>query len=320
MGILFSFLSMKKRMVIALGGNALIQKGQKGTIYEQFANMRRITPSLIRIIQSGWELVLSHGNGPQVGYILLQNELTRKVTPAMPLGICVAETQGFIGYMMQQCIKNEFVRKKINKEVVTLITKVLVDEHDLLLTHPTKPIGPYYTSQQAQKMKQDGYQMIQQQQGWRIVVPSPDPKTIVEGSVIKKLLEQGVLVIAAGGGGMPVIQKTDGTLDGLEAVVDKDLAVERLAEQIDAELLLILTNVEKVYLQYNSPQQKDIDTISLKEIKKLYENNEFPPGSMGPKIHAAIRFLEQGGKKVIISHIDHAWDAFQEKTGTIIVQ
>jgi len=311
---------MKKRAVIALGGNALIANGQKGTIYEQFSNTRKSTQSIVQMIKKGWDVVITHGNGPQVGAILLQNKVAKDITPAMPLGICVAESEGLIGYMIQQSLSNALKREQMDKPVIALVTQVIVDKNDPSLSHPTKPIGPYYTEDEANQMKKDGYQMIQQSKGWRMVVPSPDPKRIVEGNIIRKMLDDGIIVIASGGGGMPVVEKDGWGLDGLEAVVDKDLAAERLAEAINAELLLILTDVEQVYLHYDTPKQKALDTISLSELKKYYKDDLFPPGSMGPKILASIRFLEYGGKKVVISSIEKGWNAIQGKTGTIITK
>jgi carbamate kinase len=311
---------MRKTAVVALGGNALIKQGQKGTIYEQFANTREISKLFVKMIKNDWNIVITHGNGPQVGAILLQNDLAKNVTPPMPLGICVAESEGLIGYMIQQCLSNSFKNEKINKDVVTLITQVLVDENDPSFSNPTKPIGPYYNEIKAEELKKKGYKVTKQAQGWRMVVPSPDPKSIVEGDIIKKMLEDDVIVIASGGGGMPVIEKEGWGLDGLEAVIDKDLSSERLAEAINADILLILTDVEKVYLDYNTKNQKSIDQITLEKIKEYYDRKMFPPGSMEPKILAAIRFLEFGNKRVIISHIEKGWEALNGKTGTHITR
>jgi carbamate kinase len=309
---------MRKKAVIALGGNALIKQGQEGTIYEQFANTREISKSIVKIIKEGWDVVVTHGNGPQVGSILLQNDLAKDVTPPMPLGICVAESEGFIGYMIQQCLSNSLHKGKIDRPVVTLITQVIVDENDSSFKNPTKPIGPYYFDDEVTELKEEGFQVKEYADGWRIVVPSPDPKSIVEGKIINKMLDDDIIVIASGGGGMPVIEKKGWGLDGLEAVIDKDLASERLAEAINAQLLLILTNVEKVYLNYNTPKEKALNKVSLSDLKKYNNEGHFPEGSMGPKILAAIRFLETGGKKVIISHVDKGWEAFKGLTGTHI--
>lgn len=309
---------MGKKAVIALGGNALIKKDQEGNIHEQFANTREISKDIVRIIQDGWDIVITHGNGPQVGAILLQNDLARDVTPAMPLGICVAESEGLIGYMVQQCLSNALKKANVKRPVATLVTQVLVDEDDPSFKDPTKPIGPYYSDDEIDNVREEGYTFKKFDDGWRMVVPSPDPKKIVEGKIIKKLLDDNILVIASGGGGMPVIEKEGWGLDGLEGVIDKDLASERLAEQIDAELLVILTNVEKIYLNYGKTDEKALDKVSLEEIKKYYKEGHFPEGSMGPKVLAAIRFLESGGKKVIISHVDKGYSAFVGKTGTHI--
>jgi len=238
----------------------------------------------------------------------------------MPLGICVAESEGFIGYMIQQCLSNALHKANIDRPVVALITQVLVDEDDDTFKNPTKPIGPYYSEEEIDEIKEEGFKVKEFKDGWRILAPSPDPKSIVEGDIINKMLDDNIIVIATGGGGMPVIEKEGWGIDGLEAVIDKDLASERLAESIDAELLLILTNVEKVYLNYNTPEQKALENVSLKDITKFYAEGHFPPGSMGPKILSAIRFLEYGGKKVIISDVEKGWEAFQGKTGTHITK
>ncbi len=311
---------MSKKAVIALGGNALIKDDQEGTINEQFSNTREICKSIVKIIKDGWDVVVTHGNGPQVGAILLQNDLAKDVTPPMPLGICVAESEGLIGYMVQQCLSNALQKAGIDKPVVTLITQVLVDEDDPSFTNPTKPIGPYYSDEEVDQIINEGYKVKKQSDGWRIVVPSPDPKCIVEGDIINKMLKDNVVVIASGGGGMPVIEKEGWGLDGLEAVIDKDLAAERIAEAVDAKLLLILTNIEKVYLNYNTPSQKALDKVTLKDLKRYYEQGHFLEGSMQPKILSTIRFLESCGKKVIISDVEKGWDAFQGKTGTHITK
>lgn len=311
---------MGKKIIIALGGNALIKKDQTGTIHEQFANTRKVSTSIVKMIQQGWTPVITHGNGPQVGAILLQNNATRDTIPPMPLGVCVAESEGLIGYMIQQCLKNAMTNNGIDNHVATIITQVLVDKNDPSFLNPTKPIGPYYPEEKSEQLKKDGYNLTKLEKGYRIVVPSPDPKKIIEGPVIKQMIDQDITVIAAGGGGMPVVQKEGWGLDGVEAVVDKDLASEKLAEAIQADTMLILTNVEYVYLGFNTDHQQKLTNSTVNEIKKYYEKNEFPPGSMGPKILAAIRFLEWGGKKVIISDVDHAWEALQGGTGTHITQ
>ncbi len=310
---------MNKRAVIALGGNALIKKEQKGTIYEQFANTRESCRSIVQMIKENWDVVITHGNGPQVGALVLQNQKAKDITPEMPLGICVAESEGLIGYMVQQCLLNALKREQIDKSVIALITQVIVDPNDPSLTNPTKPIGPYYSEEESFEMLKQGYHMTKQPRGWRMVVPSPDPLRIVEGGIIRKMLDDDIIVIASGGGGMPVIEKEGWGLDGLEAVVDKDLAAERLAEAVGAQVLLILTDVEKVFLYYNTPRQQPLDKVTYNELKEYYLSGHFPPGNMGPKILAALRFLEFGGDRVIISNIEQGWEALQGKTGTLIV-
>jgi len=222
--------------------------------------------------------------------------------------------------MIQQCLSNALRKEGIKKDVVTIITQVLVDDNDPAFENPTKPIGPYFDERQALKLLKDGYQMTKQKNGWRIVVPSPDPKAIVEADVIKNLLDSGVIVIAAGGGGMPVVERKGWGLDGREAVVDKDLSAERLAEDIGANVLLILTDVPHVYLNYGSEKQRALKEVKLEEMRKYYEDGHFPAGSMGPKVLAAIRFLENGGERAIIADIDHAWEALKGETGTHITK
>jgi carbamate kinase len=310
----------KKTAVVALGGNALVKEGQKGDIHEQFANTREVSTHIVSMIKKDWKVILTHGNGPQVGAILLQNNLSRDVLPPMPLGVCVAESQGLIGYMIQQCLTNALKKEDIDIPVASVITQVLVDKKDPSFKNPTKPIGPYYEQKDIKQLEKDGYTLKEFSKGWRIVVPSPDPISIVEKKAIKQLIDDEILVVAAGGGGMPVVEKKDWVLDGVEAVVDKDLASERLAEDVQADVLLILTNVERVFLNYNTDKQEALETVSLSEVKKYYEDGHFPPGNMGPKILAAIRFLESGGKKVIISHVECGWQAFKGETGTHITQ
>ncbi len=311
---------MKRKAIVALGGNALIKKDQEGDIHEQFANTREFSRSIVKMINKDWNVVLTHGNGPQVGAILLQNNATADVLPPMPLGVCVAESQGLIGYMIQQCFSNELKKQGLDRPVVTVITQVVVDVDDPSFKNPTKPIGPYYGKDKVERLRKDGYNLKEFSEGWRIIVPSPDPISVVEGDVVKKMLDEDIIVIAAGGGGMPVVDKPGWGIDGVEAVVDKDLASERLAEGIDAELLFILTNVEKVYINFNKEGEKALDNVSLEEIKRFYNEGHFPEGSMGPKVLAAIRFLEAGGKKVIISHVERAIDALEGRTGTHITR
>ncbi|MEA2054078.1 MAG: carbamate kinase [Candidatus Thermoplasmatota archaeon] len=309
------------KVVVALGGNALIKPGQKGTSEEQFATAMQSVNNIVKMIKNGWEVAITHGNGPQVGSILLQQDVAKSVIAPMPLDVCVAQSQGQIGYMIQQCMLNSLALNGIKKNVAAIVTQVLVDENDPAFKNPTKPVGPTYKYDEALLRLKEGYIMGRQKGGWRIVVPSPDPITIIEGETIKKLTDDGVIVIAVGGGGIPVVKKGGKTvkIEGKEAVIDKDLASERLAAVINADLLLILTNVECVYLNYGSENQKRLKKVKLSEIKKYYHQGQFSPGSMGPKILAAIRFLENGGERAIISSIGNAWKAIEGKTGTQIV-
>lgn len=309
------------KVVIALGGNALIKRGQKGTSEEQFETTMKSVRDVVKMIKEGWDVVITHGNGPQVGSILLQQDVAKGAVPPMPLDVCVAQSQGQIGYMIQQCMLNSLASSNIKKSVASVITQILVDEDDPAFENPTKPVGPVYRYDEALLRLKEGYILTQQRGGWRIVVPSPDPIAIVEAEAIKKLIDSGVIVIAAGGGGIPVIRnKKSEKIEGREAVIDKDLASERLATEINADVLLILTDVDAVYLDYGSENQKKLGEVSLKEVEEYYRQGQFPPGSMGPKILAAIRFLHNGGKKAIISSIENAWNAIEGKAGTQIVK
>ncbi len=308
------------KVVIALGGNALIKRGQKGTSEEQFETTMKSVQDIVRMINEGWDVVITHGNGPQVGSILLQQDVAKGAVPPMPLDVCVAQSQGQIGYMIQQCMLNSLASSNTKKSVASVITQVLVDENDPAFENPTKPVGPVYRYDEALLRLKEGYILTQQRGGWRIVVPSPDPISIVEAEAIKKLIDSGVIVIAAGGGGIPVVRSEKGSIEGRKAVIDKDLASERLATEIGADVLLILTDVDAVYINYGSENQKKLGKVSLKEVEEYYRQGQFPPGSMGPKILAAIRFLENGGKKAIISSIENAWNAIEGNAGTQIVK
>ena len=268
------------------------------------------------MIKNGWHICITHGNAPQIGALLLQQKTAIKYTPAMPLHVLGALTQGEIGYIVQQCLFNEFRQQGIKRKIATIITQVLVDEKDEAFKNPTKPIGPIYSESEAEKLRKQ-YVMGKVEGGWRILVPSPKPISIVEADIIKSLMEEGIIVIAAGGGGIPVIKK-DERLQGVDAVIDKDLASQKLANEIGADILLILTDVEYVYLNYGEKNEKALKNVSVNEIEKYYEQEHFPPGSMGPKIEAAINFIRNGGKETIITTIEKAWDALEGRTGTHI--
>ena len=306
--------------VIALGGNAIIPEGGKGTIGEQ----RNLTNDTMRqvadLISSGRKVVLTHGNGPIVGNIVERNEAIKDRIPPMPLDVCGADSQGGIGYMIQQGLRNELEARQLSGEVVSVISQVVVSKNDRAFHHPTKPIGPFYSREDGDRLAlEKGWVMMNDaDRGYRRVVPSPMPLEIVEASVISRLLAAGTVVIAVGGGGIPVVRE-DGRLTGVEAVIDKDRAAAVLARNADAERLIILTNVEEVYIRFGQPDQEALGEIRLSEIRKLYEAGEFPPGSMGPKIEAAMDFLESGGSSVIISHARRLLDACEGKAGTRII-
>jgi len=268
------------------------------------------------MIKAGWQVVITHGNGPQVGAILLQQKMTKDLVPPMPLHVCVSLTQGQIGYMIQNCLVNELKKNGIKREVATVITQVVVNADDEAFKNPTKPVGPVYSEEEAKEMEKC-YQMGKYENGYRILVPSPKPISIVESAIIKKLIEDGTIVIAAGGGGIPVVEE-GGVLRGVDAVIDKDLASEKLASQINADDFLILTDVDEVYLNYGAPNARKIEDINVEEIERYYEEGQFPPGSMGPKVEAAIKFVRNGGRETIITSIERAWDALNGMAGTHI--
>lgn len=311
----------KKTAVVALGGNAITQPGQEDTIANQFANTRRSLDGIVELARDGFNLVVTHGNGPQVGNALLRIELARGKAPILPLGVLVADTEGGMGYMIEQSLQNRLRAEKIDRPVVTIITQMLVDQNDSAIDDPTKFIGQFYTEEEAKlydrtrrwRMKKDA------DRGWRRVVPSPVPHHAVEAPTIKKLVKEGTIVIAGGGGGIPVYIDSHGNYEGLDAVIDKDLASAVIAREIDADILASLTSVDKVAIDFGRPNQKDLDTVTLSQVKGYYDEGHFPPGSMGPKIEAAIKFLEGGGRMVAISSLTNARKAVHGEAGTRIV-
>ncbi len=310
---------MAKTIVVALGGNALIKKDQKGTVYEQFANSREALSEVVELINEGHNVVLTHGNGPQVGNIIIRTEAALGKAYDIPLGVAVAESEGEIGYMLQQTLQNKLRQAGIKKNAVTVLTQVVCDKNDPQLKNPTKPIGPFYSKKEISKLKKRGIKIIEDSgRGYRRVVPSPIPRDVVEKEIVKLLLEKGVAVIAAGGGGMPVYLDENGNYEGIDAVVDKDLASAVLGNSIGAQELIILTSVEFIYEKFNTPQQKPLRKLSVKKAKKLMERGEFADGSMKPKVKAAIQFLENGGERVIITSLGKMLQARKRKTGTEI--
>lgn len=313
-------------LVIAFGGNAFQTKGEKGTPEDYWRNAYRSAEFLIRIIEEGYKIAITHGNGPQVGIIAewMMAGLKMKNLPPMTLDIAGSMTQGWLGYLLQQSLYNKLLEKKLLgtkvKGVVTIVTRVLVDKNDPAFQNPTKYIGPWYEEEEAKRISKElGWVMKPDPRGgWRRVVPSPDPIGPVEIDAIKRLVKEGFVVIASGGGGIPVISE-DGVMKGVEAVIDKDLAGERLATALGASTFLILTDVEKVYLNYGKPDQKPIDIMTVSEAKKYLEEGHFKPGSMGPKVLASIRFIENGGKLAIIGHLNKAYEALKGESGTRII-
>ena len=312
-------IKMGKTIVIALGGNAIKKAEEEGTAEQQLRNVKITCKHILEIIKRGYRVVITHGNGPQVGNLLIQQEEASKLVPPQPLDILGAMTQGQIGYMLQQTLINYLREEKLNIPVATIITQVLVDKDDPDFNNPSKPVGPFYTRKEAEKLiEEKGYIIKKVKPGrkaYRRVVPSPDPIEIIEKDVIKMLVEAGFIVIASGGGGIPVIDQ-NGQLRGVEAVIDKDLAGERLAEIVDADIFLILTDVEKVKLNFRKPNEKDLDKLTIAEAEKYLEEGHFLPGSMEPKVKACIRFLKAGGEKAIITSLDKAVEALEGKTGT----
>ncbi|MFW9914996.1 MAG: carbamate kinase [Candidatus Thorarchaeota archaeon] len=312
---------MKGTAVVALGGNALVGPKERGTYEQQMARVRITCENLAQMTQDGWRIVCTHGNGPQVGAILLQNLSGQHEVPAMPLYVCGAESQGLIGYMLQQTLRNLFEKDSRPEGVATVVTQVVVSKDDPAFQNPTKPIGPFYSEQEAKKFEENnpGVTIIEDAgRGYRRVVPSPDPMEIVEKNEILAILETGNVVIATGGGGIPVIRTKEG-YKGVDAVIDKDLAAEKLASEVNAETLVILTDSDYVYLHFNKPNQSAIKSMDDSEAEQYLEEGHFAPGSMKPKVQAAIRFLQNGGERVIITKPELAVEALKGKAGTVIV-
>lgn len=310
---------MSDRLVIALGGNALIKPGQAGTIPEQLANLDASLVDVVELIGEGHRVALTHGNGPQVGNIVIRAEEARGKAYDLPLDVCVAQSQGELGYLIQRALRNALSRSGIARPVVTVLTQVLVDRQDPRMRSPSKPIGPFYTAAQADELRRRGYALMEDaHRGYRRVVPSPVPLRVIEQEVIRQLFESGAIVIAAGGGGIPVALAEDGTLVGVEAVVDKDLTSSLLATALRADRLLDLTAVERVKLDFGTPRERDIERMTLDEARRYLAEGHFAPGSMGPKIEAAIAFLERGGREVIITRPEVALAAYRGRTGTHI--
>lgn len=313
-------MSMGEKIVVALGGNALQSGKAEPTAEAQLQVVRNTCERIADISEMGYEVAVVHGNGPQVGRILLASETAKDVTPAMPFDVCGAMSQGYIGYHLQQALKYALNKRNKDIPVVTLATQMIVEPNDPGFKNPTKPIGPFYSEEEAKALQEEkGYTMKEDAgRGWRRVVASPIPRKIVEIDAVKKLWDS-TIVITCGGGGIPVIENADGSLEGTAAVIDKDFAAELLAEQVDADVLMILTEVEKVAINFNKPDQQNLSNMNLHDAAKYCEEGQFAPGSMLPKVQAAMKFVRAyPNKKAIITSLDKAIDALKGETGTTI--
>lgn len=314
----------KKLVVIALGGNAIKQAGEVGTAFDQFKNVERTCEQLVIMNKLNYKLILTHGNGPQAGNLLIQQEEGKDLVPAQPLDVLDAMTQGQIGYMFQNRLQNAFHNVGKDIPIATLITQVLVDRKDPDFKNPSKPVGPFYTEKEALDLMENKDYLVKNvkpkaKKGWRRIVPSPEPLGIVEAHIIKELVDAHVIVITSGGGGIPVVSSSPGTLTGVEAVVDKDKAGQKLAEVVNGDIFLVLTDVENVFLNYGSNDEQRLGVISIDEATRHLNDGQFSAGSMGPKVEACIRFIKTGGERAIITSLDKVIDALEGKTGTHII-
>jgi len=308
-------------VVVAMGGHAFIKPGQKGTIDDHESNAREICKQLMAFVERKYNIIITHGNGPQVGSLLLQAEAAHDEVPPFPLDAKVAETEGGMGYILQQALLNELRRRDVRRYVVTMVTQVLVDEHDKAFQNPTKPIGPFMTQEVAEeRAKLRGWTVHEDSgRGWRRVVPSPDPKRVIQREMIRDAAQAGHIVVAAGGGGIPIRKREDGDYEGIEAVIDKDLTSSVLATNIGADLLVILTAVDAVYLEYNTKNQQALGAVTLAECKRYIDGGHFPDGSMGPKVEAIYRFLKSGGRRGLITSPEKLVAALNGEAGTHFV-
>ncbi|WP_411679244.1 carbamate kinase [Clostridium thailandense] len=311
------------RIVVALGGNALQADGKPATAESQLEVVKETSIYLADMIQNGHELIIAHGNGPQIGRLVIQNEYTSKITPAMPFDVCGAMSQGMIGYHIQQALKDELKKRGINKSVSSIVTQVVVDKNDKGFKNPTKPIGPFYDEEESKKLQEEkGYIMVEDAgRGYRRVVASPEPQKIVELDTVKILVNAGQVVITVGGGGIPVVETVNNSLEGVAAVIDKDFAAERLAEDLDADVFLILTAVDRVAINFGKPNQQNLAAMSIEEAEKYAIEGQFAPGSMLPKVKAAIKFAaSKSGRKTIIASLEKAKDSLTGKSGTVVAE
>lgn len=306
--------------VVALGGNAITREFEEGNIAQQWANTRRSLVGVLALIKRGYRIAITHGNGPQVGNNLIRVEASRNLVPPLPLGVIVADLQGGMGYMIQQSLQNKLSDHHIKRHVLTVLTQVIVDKNDPSVLNPTKFVGPFIKAEDLKRIKSERGWVIKEDpgRGFRRVVPSPKPLEIVEKDIIGSLIRNDAVLICCGGGGIPVYRKKDGTFEGVDGVIDKDLAAAVLGKNIHAEELYILTAVDKVALNYGKPNEVQLDRLSVSEAKRYLKAGHFPSGSMGPKIEAAIHFIEWGGKQVVITSIEKMQEAIEKKTGTHI--
>lgn len=312
---------MALKALIAVGGNSLIRAGERGTLDEQMLNARATARSIAQMVKLGWQIVITHGNGPQVGAALLRSERAATEVYTHTLDMCVATTQSEIGYILQRAMVHELKDIGLNNPVMTIPTMVRVDENDTAFQNPTKPIGPFYSKKIAEdKQRTLGWDIIEDAaRGYRRVVASPDPKEILELDIIKNVLELGIITIALGGGGIPVIKRDNNIIIGSEAVIDKDRSSALLARGLDVDLFIISTDTDQVYLDYKKSNQKGISKATANEMEKYSQEGHFPPGSMGPKVESVIKFLRNGGKKAIITSYEYLMDALDGKAGTHII-
>jgi carbamate kinase len=314
--------------VVALGGNCILRAGQRGTIEEQYENLRRTAEQLLGLLSGRSRIVITHGNGPQVGNLLLASTMAQATVPPMPLDICGAATEGFMGYMIQNTLANCLRQARAPHNITTVISQVVVDRNDPAFQSPSKPIGPFYSESEAARLRDEkGWHIIQDSaRGYRRVVASPIPVSLQQARIIKSMLDAGEIVVAVGGGGIPVVREDNRNLSGIEAVIDKDYASARLAIEVDADVLFILTAVEHVYRDFATPRQKALKNLTVAESKKLLDEGQFGKGSMEPKIRAAVMFLEEADsdrqreREVIITLPGTALAALQGKTGTRITR
>jgi len=299
-----------------------LQRGERGTFEEQYRNVQRTTSRIARLVQNGKRIVITHGNGPQIGATLIRHEASKEIVPALPLHACGAETQGFLGYMIQQSLQSELVRLGLKKIVVTVITQVIVDGKDPAFQNPTKPIGPFYTESERDQLVKERKNLViieDAGRGYRRVVPSPNPVSLVETEAIENLVRSGAIVIASGGGGIPVVM-SEGRSRGVDAVIDKDLAAEKLATSIHAKELAIMTDVEGVFVNYGKKDGKLLSKIGMRDLAELARAGHFASGSMGPKVEAALRFLKNAGERAVIARLDSIEEALEGTAGTQIVK